>query len=138
MAKDPTLPILTALEARLRNNASGVPTAMGGTTRYYPRVPENRLFPYIALGPVTVDFEDETDCDSGSETFVQLDLYSRHTKPDEIAALVSAVVEALRPDLVLTGHATVDQGVGGARYLDDPDGLSRHAVLTLRLDTEPL
>lgn len=135
--KDPAGPILVALEARLRD-ADGVKALMGGTTRYYPRVPENRVFPYFALGSIFVDFEDETDCDSGAETVVQLDIYSRDPKLVEITALVAAAGEALRADLQLEGHEVIDQAVSTARYLDDPDGLSRHAVLSLRFDTDPL
>lgn len=134
--KDPTGPICAAIEARLRADA-GVKASMSGKTRFYDRVPPERVFPYIALGPVDVDFEDETDCLSGAETIVQLDVYSREVKSDEIRAVAGAVVEALRGPLTVAGHDVIDQAVNAARYLGDPDGLSRHAVLTIRFDTEP-
>ena len=134
--KDPAGPICKAIENRLRDSAA-VKASMGGKTRFYDRVPPERVFPYIALGPVEVDFEDETDCLSGAETVVQLDVYSREVKSDEIRAVAGAVVEALRVELALVGHDVTDQAVSAARYLGDPDGLSRHAVLTIRFDTEP-
>ncbi|ATC26496.1 DUF3168 domain-containing protein [Caulobacter vibrioides] len=134
--KDPTGPICASVELRLRDNA-GVKASMGGKTRFYDRVPPKAVFPYVALGPVEVDFEDETDCNSGAETVVQLDVYSRAVSSDEIRAVAGAVVEAFRADLAVPGHDVIDQAVSAARYLDDPDGLSRHAVLTLRFDTEP-
>lgn len=134
--KNPKGAICAAIDACLREDAS-VKAAMGGATRYYDRIPSNRLFPYVALGPVTVDFEDETECLSGAETVVQIDVYSREPKADEINAISDAVVEALRRELALVGHDTIDQAVSSARYGDDPDGLSRHAIIFLRFDTEP-
>lgn len=134
--KNPKGPICAALETRLRDDEP-LKAAMGGKVRYYDRVPPERKFPYVALGPVTVDFEDETDCLSGGETVVQIDVYSQEPKATEIDAVAGAVVEALRAELVLDGHDIIDQAVSSARYGDDPDGLSRHAIIFLRFDTEP-
>lgn len=133
---DPALAIQTAVEAALRASTD-LKAAMGGTVRLYDRVSEGAPFPYITIGEDQI-LSDEADGYDGSEAFVTLHAWSRAVGKAEIKAMVGAVRKALNVALDLGAeHRCTEHEYQGARYLRDPDGLTEHAVITLRYLTEP-
>lgn len=125
---DPTTAIRTALLGRLRG--------LDPLIRTYVEVPSTRIYPYVAVGPIQV-VPDEDACTNASESFVQLDVWSEKLDHSETAALVARIRNTLRTDLALTGHVVVDQELQDTRYTTDPAGLKAHAVMTLRIASEP-
>lgn len=104
--------------------------------RNYDEVPSNLVYPYATFGPVQV-IPDDDGCVNGSETFLQIDFWSKALNRAELSAMAGAAREALRTDLVIDGHHVIDQEVSDIRYERDPARELTHAILTLRLDTEP-
>lgn len=126
---DPSYALQVALVAALK--AAGVlPVVVGG--RVYDSVPPGATFPYVTLGDCQV-LPDKAECVDGVEVSVQVDAWSRAVGYGEAKTIGAAIVAALddRPLTVDGFNVTVFE-LESARYLRDPDGLSRHGVITFR------
>ena len=131
MTADASLPlhkaILTALKA--------VPVASG---RVYDGVPVSPAFPYVSLGPFDA-LTEEADEYEGSDTTIQIDAWSRTPGSVEIKQIGRQIRETLHEAALSLDEnqrlvaMTVDQ----VRYTRDPDGLTHHAIVTVRARTEP-
>jgi hypothetical protein len=126
---DPSLPLQASVVAALKGD-SGVAALVGD--RVYDQAPAAASFPYISLGDTQV-LPDKADCIDGTEIFTVLDAWSRKEGFPEVKRIGAAIVSALDDQaLSVTGYALVVFELESIRYLHDPDGLTRHAVLTFR------
>lgn len=126
-------PVQKAVVALLKADA-GVAAIVGA--RVYSKAPRRRTYPYVTIGPVGFRPE-RNDCMTRRIQDVQIDGWVRDEK-----------VKATANDLADAIHAALDQasltldGPFGAgrcdvllvRVLDDPDGITRHAVVQAELD----
>lgn len=126
---DPSLDIQGAVVAVLKS-VGALPSVVGG--RVYDAVPPGATFPYISLGDGQV-LPDKADCIDGAEVILQIDVWSRAVGYPEAKAIAKAVVAKLDDQpLSVPGQDVIVFEHESTRYLRDPDGLTRHAVITFR------
>jgi hypothetical protein len=91
---------------------------------------------YISLGPTDV-VEDGADCVAGEEHNIQIDAWSRAVGAVECKKICAAVKAALHEQaLELTDNAIGEVFVDGYRTLRDPDGLTTHGIINVRVTIE--
>lgn len=89
-------------------------------------------FPYLQIGEAQV-IADFADCIDGSDVFFDVHVWSRKTSLLEAKTLGSVVRRTLHEaELTLAGFTLTRLAFTDARYLHDPDGLTKHGVLTFR------
>ena len=124
----------------LRVPAERLDAGLGGLVaqRVYDEPPQNRAFPYVELGTIQT-LPDRADCVEGSESFLTLHAWSRGVGMVETRRVIGAVRDALQDaELALEGHRLNLLEFQDARTLDDPDGLTKHGVLTFRALTHAI
>lgn len=99
----------------------------------YDSVPPTGTFPRITLG-LGQTVGDFADCYDGSESFIQIDVWSQKKAGlPEVKTIASQVREILHDaDLTLTGHQLVLIEFQDTVYSRDPDGQTSRARMTLR------
>lgn len=131
MSTDPSLALQAAFVAAIR----ALGTEVG--TRVYDRVPTAATYPYIHLGTGSV-LPNQADCYDGSDVALTVHIWSRAVGWPEAKRIASAVRAGLHnASLPLTGHTLELLEIERTDYLNDPDGLTSHAVLTFRALTQP-
>lgn len=129
---DPSLPLQGAYVARLRSQISDV------SNRVYDSIPVDAVFPYLNIGDIQT-ISDGADCLDSTEVFVTLHIWSRAKGQVEARRLSAVVRTALHEWLPeLEGFRVVEHEHRDTRTLDDPDGITSHAVLTFRALIDPL
>jgi hypothetical protein len=129
---DPSLELQEALKAALRNR---IGPEVG--PRVYDQVPVDAVFPYVTLGDDQV-LPDKAQCIDGAEVISTLHIWSRTPGYPELKRIVKnilAVVDDNPPPLA--GFVAVIFELQDINYLRDPDGLTRHAVLTFHSLIQP-
>jgi hypothetical protein len=129
---DPALALQKAVRDTLAGSAAV--TAIVGA-RIYDRV-ANAEFPYVTIGNDQL-IDDGNACGDAWECFVTVDAWSRGVGMTEVKSLAAAVRSALATELAVTGFSVVAGVHQTTRYLDDPDGLTSHAVVTFRYLIDP-
>lgn len=107
-------------------------------TKVFDTVPADTPAPYIHIGTAQV-LDDGTDCADGWEVFTDIDIWS---EPDagsklEVMEIGAAVVPRLLAITAVDGFKVIISAIENARYLDDPDGVSKHGIITVRHVLEP-
>lgn len=127
---DPSLPLQKRIVATLKTGVSAV------SSRVYDEVPPVPTFPYIRMGNFQT-ISEKADCLEGAEVYVTIDCWSRAVGKVEIKQIGAAVISALDDADLTDGTVTVNSCLlEDAQYLDDPDGLSKHGVLTFHILTD--
>ncbi|TPM59153.1 DUF3168 domain-containing protein [Mesorhizobium sp. B2-2-4] len=106
--------------------------------KVFDTVPADTPSPYIKIGPAQI-FDDGTACVDGWEVFTDIDIWS---EPDtgsklEVMAIGAAVVPRLLGVTGVDGFTVVLAAIESVRYLDDPDGVSKHGIISVRHVLEP-
>lgn len=108
---------------------------MGMVNGIYDNVPDNpwgTKQQYVSFGPSDV-VEDDADCIIGGDHSFQVDCWSRRVGKVHCRRLVDAVKKALHEiEAELADNALVEMRVTFRRVFDDPDGLTKHGVVTVR------
>ncbi|MFT4129962.1 DUF3168 domain-containing protein [Labrys sp. (in: a-proteobacteria)] len=124
---DPSLALQGAIYPRLQADCPSV------SGRVYDRPPQAVVFPYIGLGESqTVD--DSADCVDGVEVFLTLHVWSRAVGRVEAKRIASEVRSSLHEaelDLGANWHFHLIEH-RSTTVMDDPDGVTSHAVITFR------
>ncbi len=129
---DPSLPLQNAYWSRLQDQVAEV------QDRVYDRVPATAIFPYLEIGEIQT-ISDGADCLDSTEVFVTLHVWSRAVGQVEARRLAAAARTALHGWLpALEGFRVVEHEHRDTRTLDDPDGVTSHAVLSFRALIDPL
>lgn len=132
MITDPSLALQGAIVTALKN-AAGITSLSAGV---HDAVPASAAFPYITLGEPQV-LPLRADCFDSVATVFPVHGWSRKNGAAEIKRLGAAIAAALDGnEFALTGHRVVICDVIQIEYLDDPDGLTKHVVVMLRVVTE--
>lgn len=106
--------------------------------RIYDNPPANPTFPYITIGPDQT-LPSRADCIDGSEITIQFDGWSRAPGFAEAKRISDAVRYCLNgAPLLLNGYALIDLWLESSQTIRDPDGLTSHAIITMRALTEPI
>lgn len=101
-------------------------------TRVYDEPPSNPIYPLVQVGESYVIIDDY-GCRSGSDEYVDIHVWSQAVgwpETKRIAAQVRALVNG--KVLTVPGY-TAHSWVRDIRYLKDPDGNTRHGVITVRV-----
>jgi hypothetical protein len=128
---DPALALQGAIVAALKAAA----TAAGNNV--FDSVPASSPFPRITVGegqsvPV------EADCYDGTESTLQIDVWSRTVGYVEAKQIASAIrVRLHNGSLTLTGHTLELLKVESITFERDPDGLTSRARISVRAQTQP-
>lgn len=137
MSTDPSLALQAAFVARIK----ALNTEVG--TRVYDNVPRNpagkvtATFPYVHLGTGSV-LTNPADCYDGSDVSLTVHVWSRAVGWPEAKRITDTIRTGLNnAELTLTGHTLELLELDRVDYLNDPDGLTSHAVLTFRALTQP-
>jgi len=132
VAADATLPVRAAIVARLRDDA-GVGALVAD--RVYGRPPQDVVFPYVSLGPVTAEPAGGLE-QRGWDQSMQVDVWSR--QPDlgvEALQVMAAVSVALASPIVVSGHRVVVMTLEFQTVTNDPDGITSHGIQRFRIYT---
>lgn len=127
---EPSLAIQGALVALLKS--SGPSGDLGVADRIYDRPPADVQFPYIRVGDDQTVGDDD-DCEELSEVFCRIHVWSQAAGKPEAKTIAGAVRAAIRAATwSLPGFAVDNVQFVQTLYLDDPDGISTHAVIEVR------
>lgn len=125
---DPSYAIQKAIVAALR---------VGVISDVYDIPPQRDPFPRITIGEGQV-LGNFADCYSGSECFIQIDVWSRKPGFGEAKTLANQVRGILDDKtLALDGHTMEFMRFESSQILRDPDGLTSHIAMTFRILTQP-
>lgn len=129
---DPAL----ALQGAIVSAIKALATAAG--TNVFDQVPETDPFPRVTVGIGQSVPAPELPCYDGTESFVQIDVWSRQVGLPE-AKTVAAAIRARFHDgaLTLAGHTLELMRVQSIDYSRDPDGLTNRARILVRALTQP-
>ncbi len=109
--------------------------AIAGVTRITDHKitdPANIDFPFIEIGEAQF-VPDDTVTSNGGEEFLDLHVWSRYSGQKEVKEIMGAIHSALHQTaLTVSGLSSCFAYVENARVLDDPDGLTKHGVVTVR------
>ncbi|MCP4307787.1 MAG: DUF3168 domain-containing protein [bacterium] len=116
---------------------AGVSALVG--SRIYDAVPQSAQVPYISFGPdvlVNVDAE----CIAANEHSFQIDIWSEDPSGyAECKRIGSAVRLALNDyDAEPEAGGTNGLHVSAVRYITDPDGITRHGIVTVLATMEEI
>lgn len=121
---DPALELQGAMVAALKAQ-----NICGG--RVYDRVPPAPQFPYLTIGTgETVN--DDNSCFDGSEVNATVHVWSRDVGWPEAKGIAASIRTILKAEFALSGFTVVEADHLITRWLNDPDGITRHAVIEFR------
>lgn len=128
---EPSLALQRALFAALA--ATAPLTALIGQ-RIYDRVPASSIFPYIRFGGDQITSENQDCVTEAVEVTTQIDVFSRAPGKVELKTISGIVFRALNNRALDLGdeYELLSLQHDSTRTLDDPDGLTTHAILTFR------
>lgn len=131
---DPSLELQGALISKLKGSAAVIAIV---ADRVFDPIPASAVKPYVNLGQPQV-LPDKADCVDGAEVSYTIHGWSVGPNSIQIKQLGKAIAGALDgAELTLTGHRTVLCELEQTQYLDDPDVLTKHVAVTIRVLTEP-
>jgi hypothetical protein len=127
---DPSVPLQAAIVGRLKSAATGA------ADRVYDAVPENPTFPYITIGATQI-INEKAECLQGAEVYQTVDVWSRARGKGEVKAVARDVIAAIDDGDLSTDAVAVNSCLlEDVNYLDDPDGLTHHAVIIFHILTD--
>ena len=96
--------------------------------------PADSDFPYLQIGEDGQSLQDDVSCANGSQEVVNIHVWSRQRGQKQVKQIRDAVVAALHDtSSAVAGLASCHVFYETARILEDPDGLTRHGVVTFRI-----
>lgn len=126
---DPSLDIQKAIVIALRAACGPI---------VFDRVPVNNPFPRITIGEGQC-IADLADCYDGSESFVEIHIWSQQVGFPEAKAISSQVRLALNNQILpLDTHEMELMQFQSSQILRDPDGITNHIAMTFRVLSQPL
>jgi hypothetical protein len=128
---EPSAALQRAIYSALTGN-SAITGLVG--QRIFDRVTSDATFPYVRIGLDQSVAEDQDCVEECVEVFAQIDVFSRAQGKIEAKNISGAIVRALNASTVIISdsYELQDFRYTDTRFLDDPDGLSTHAVLSFR------
>lgn len=101
--------------------------------RIYDDVPQDVTFPFVELGESQA-LADDVACAEGKDEFVTLHVWSRDRSKKAVKAIIGQIHEVLHAaSLGVAGRSSAHAFVRDSRVLNDPDGITRHGIVTIRV-----
>lgn len=115
-----------------------IKSLIGDPARIYEDVPEaDYILPYVTIGE-SQNVADTAECIDGSICYIDIHVWSELQTFDECDSITSTIWAVLAAaTVVLTQNRCVDFFRQTTHTLRDPDGITKHAVLTVKVLTEP-
>ncbi len=105
--------------------------------RGYDTVPPDATFPYWTLGDEQV-LDDSNSCGEGWEVVADIHVWSRPATGSRAELkTIRAAIHPIVMGLTVPDHVVNAVTLDGSRTLTDPDGITKHAVLTYRFLIDP-
>ena len=105
---------------------------IGAGLTIYDAVPDNADFPYVTIG-YAQESPDDTHTSRGRKIISTIHVWSRYPGAKEIKELTATIISTLdRASFTLPDWHHVYTLFDSATYLQDPDGITRHAVVEFR------
>jgi hypothetical protein len=106
--------------------------------RIYDAVPQDVVFPYVEIDGAQSIPDDTSASDGGQDAgvsdYFDLHIWSRYQGQMEVREIVDEIHGLLHQQaLTIAGRASANSWVRNVRYLLDPDGLTRHAVVNVEI-----
>jgi hypothetical protein len=106
--------------------------------RVYDAVPQDVAFPYVEIGTGQTIPDDSSTADGGEDAgvsdFFDLHVWSRSQGQKEAREIVDVIHGLLhQQSLAIAGRASANSWVRTIRHLTDPDGVTRHAVVSVEI-----
>lgn len=131
MATDPALALQGALIAAIK----AIPTAAGNNV--FDSVPSSNPYPRVTVG-IGQSVPDPADCRDATESFVQIDAWSRAVGYPEVKTIADLIRGRLHDGaLAISGHVLDLMSVELSDYSRDQDGLTSRARLSVRIISSP-
>lgn len=143
---DPAYAIQAGVYAALMASADMV-AAFGGTPRVYDTVPVDPAgnvvtgaFPYCVIGDDQLLPGAPGSSTRIREIYVKVEVWSRPKVSDwgEAKLIGGAVIAALDRHIDMIGHGVITHELHEARYIRQPDRLTRQGVITIKYETAPI
>jgi len=121
--------------------------AFGGAPRVYDTVPVDPAgnvvtgaFPYVVIGDDQLMPGAPGSSTKIREIYVKVEIWSRPKVSDwgEAKTIGGAVIAALDRPIDLVGHGVITHELHEARYIRQPDRLTRQGVITIKYETAPI
>jgi hypothetical protein len=104
--------------------------------RVYDEVPAGAKYPYVTIGNTQI-LSEKTECLEGAEVYQTIDVWTQSAGRVEAKRIGAAVISALDDAALSDGTLTINScNLEDAQYLDDPDGITKHGVLTFHILTD--
>lgn len=127
-----SLALQGAIVTRLKDAAAGL---IG--TRVYDRIPADAAFPFVEVAGGQ-ELALDAECIFGLQVMLDIHVWSRAVGAVECRQIAGLVRTALHDaSLTITGWKLVDLKHRDTRFLSDPDGITTHAVVTVRALVDP-
>ena len=119
------------------NAQTAMYTALTGASvaggRVYDHVPQDVTFPYVRIGESNAQ-PDDADLVDGTDELLTIHIWSRYRGQKEIKQIMDAIHTVLHhQDLTVTGRTHAHTSVAGVQSFLDPDGLTQHGVMQIRI-----
>lgn len=126
------------LQRTIYNALIAGPAIAGG--RVYDDVPENAAFPHVEIGERQI-IPDDTNVgahgeasDDGVSDFIDLHIWSRYRGDKEVLEIFNTIHTRLHGvSLLVAGRAGALSWVRNFRSFNDPDGQTRHGVVSVEI-----
>jgi hypothetical protein len=94
--------------------------------------PKKADFPFIEIGEMQT-IQDDVTCADGTQDVTDIHVWSRYRGQKQVKQTMGAVHDALHnTTLTVSGLSSCHAFVESERVITDPDGLTRHGVVTIR------
>jgi hypothetical protein len=106
--------------------------------KVFDTVPKDTTSPYIHIGNAQV-LDDGDTCADGWEVITDIHLWSEPATGSklEVMQIGAQVVPRLLALGAVMGFNIIVSAIENVRYLDDPDGVTKHGVITMRHVLQP-
>ena len=106
--------------------------------RIYDMPPREAVFPYASIGDEQV-IDDSDSCQDGWEVFSDIHVWSRPVSGSkvEVKTEAAAAIAAVLGISSLAGFSLVAVFHETTRFLRDPDGLTEHGIITIKMTVSP-
>lgn len=144
VSRDPAYALQEGVYAALTTSPDVMALFAPAAPRVYDRVPAGpdgkvtAEFPYLTIGDDQLIGMTNQAIDP-TEVFAKVEIWSRPKSGSkgEVKQLAGAVRTALCANIALAGHQVITNTFHGATYRREADGLTEHAILTIRYLTQP-
>lgn len=126
---DPSYALQAAIVPRMKGSSA---VAALVAARIYDEVPKEATFPYVTVRGGQVN-GDDNDCADISEVYFQIHAWAQPPGAgSSVKKIAGAIRDAMKAPFTLTGFVVEVQEYQQTQWLDDPDGLTRHAMVEFR------